>query len=285
LKHFPWPWLAAAGAGFAIGLTYAWVISPVRAVDITPDTLRTDVKDQYRATIASSYAATGNLERARARLALLGDADPVQELAAQAQRTLAAGASFQIAQELASLASDLRSGSSSVVLPTFTSTPAATPTRSPTPQFTPSSGGPGDLGEVSPTPALATAAPDTPTVRPTRTQAPAPGSAFALLNEDPVCDPALVEGLLQVMVLDDGGHPMPAVEITVTWDGGQERFFTGFKPEISDGYADFVMQPGTSYALIVARAGPPVSGLVAPSCPDAAGQTFLGGLKLKFQQP
>jgi len=73
MKHFPWEWLIAIIAGFALGLFYAWVLSPVRYTDTIPNTLRADFKDQFRIAIAASYASTHDLGRAKARLALLGD--------------------------------------------------------------------------------------------------------------------------------------------------------------------------------------------------------------------
>ena len=69
MRHFTWIMLLALGAGFGAGLYYAWVVSPLRWSDIAPDTLRADFKDQFRLAISSAYAATGNLDRARARLA------------------------------------------------------------------------------------------------------------------------------------------------------------------------------------------------------------------------
>jgi hypothetical protein len=100
-----------------------------------------------------------------------------------------------------------------------------------------------------------------------------------------VCDPSLPVGLLQVNVLDPTGDPLPGIEITITWNGGEERFFTGLQPEVGIGYADFVMSLDTSYALQVARLGAPVTGIRAPSCPGPGGSTFFGGLELTFQEP
>lgn len=126
---------------------------------------------------------------------------------------------------------------------------------------------------------------DTPTPRPTRTATPPPGTPFILLSQDTVCNPNLTDGLLQISILDNRHHQMPGVEIDITWNGGEEHFFTGFKPEIANGYADYVMQPGISYSLRVAGAGTPVSNLSAPSCTDSSGQNYNGGLHLTFQQP
>jgi hypothetical protein len=288
MKHVSWAWFAALIAGFGIGLFYAWEVAPRRYVDTTPDTLRSDYKENFRTAIAAAYAGTGNLDRARARMALLGDSNPVQELTAQAQRMLAAGGSFQVAQELAALASDLQAGISNIIVPTSTSAP---------PTFalsTPSATGesPALTGTLrTPIQPAATETPpsptevNTPTPRPTRTPVPTPGAPFKLLNQDSGCYPNLTEGLMQITVVDNHKRPMPGVEITVTWSSGEEHFFTGFKPEIGDGYADYVMQPGVTYSLLVARAGAPIRGLVAPACTDAGGQAYAGGLKLTFQQP
>ena len=248
--------------GFGIGLYYAWVIAPAQVADLAPDALRADFKDQYRVAIASAYAATGNLNRAQARLALLGETSSVNELAAQAQRYLAAGQSSQVAEDLARLATDLHGGVSSVQQ--IPSTPVAA--------LSPSSGSP--LASPIPTAstpspatsgAAATAKPETAPPPPSQTLAPTSTAPFIVLSQDPVCSTTLTPGLLQVTVFDHNRQPMPGIEITITWDAGEEHIFTGLKPEISAGYADFVMQSGTAYSLLVARSGSPVSGLSAPA--------------------
>ena len=273
-------------AGFALGLLYAWVISPTRFVDTTPDTLRADFKDQFRTAIAAAYSATHNLDRARARLVLLGDPDPIRALTAQAQRMLADGEPFETAQRVAQLATDLGSGIASIgpstaIPPTETIGPPTPTLSAKAINSIPAPLASSPTAEIVPTPETF----DTPTPRPSRTPIPTPASPFQLVSQDQVCNPNLTDGLLQVSVLDRNGHSMPGVEITLTWANGQESFFTGLKPEISNGYADYVMQTGISYSLRVANTGTPISGLAAPACPVAGGQTFTGGLKLTFQQP
>src|SRR5690349_24987934 len=86
MKRIPWDILLALLVGLALGLVYSWMIAPRGATDTQPRTLRADFKDQYRALIAAAYTATGNLPRARARLALLGDPDLLEALNGQAQR-------------------------------------------------------------------------------------------------------------------------------------------------------------------------------------------------------
>jgi hypothetical protein len=279
--------LLALMVGVGIGLLYAWVVSPIRYVDTTPNTLRADFKDSFRAAIAASYSATHNLERAKARLALLGDPNPAEALTAQAQRMLASGESFDTVQEVAALASDLGSGTASVSRSATAAPVTNLPTTAPT--MTPSLSATATIDlETLPAP-TETATPtlvfDTPTARPSRTSIPTASAPFELLSQDPVCNPNLTDGLMQVSVLDNHRHQMPGVEITISWSGGEESFFTGLKPEIADGYADYVMQPGVIYAVRVARSGTPISGLSAPSCPDSTGQTYVGGLKLVFRQP
>jgi hypothetical protein len=90
---------------------------------------------------------------------------------------------------------------------------------------------------------------------------------------------------MQITVVDKRGHQLAGIEIIITSSGGEEHFFTGLKPEIANGYADYVMQAGVTYTVRVGENGAPVQGLVAPVCPDANGQTYTGGLHLTFQQP
>jgi hypothetical protein len=283
VKRFPWEWALVLIGGFGLGLLYAWVIAPVHYVDTTPNALRADFKDRFRIAIAAAYAATHNLDRAKARLALLGDSDPVQELTAQAQRMLASGESFDQIQQLANLASDLKAGVAS--LPPSATAGLTVNTETGT---APPSGIETLSAVVEPPTIEPTDTPmilDTPTPRPTRTPVPTAGAPFFLVAEDIVCNPNLTYGLLQVSVMDNRRHQMAGVEIHISWNGGEEQFFTGFKPEIANGYADYIMQPGVTYTVRVGESGNPVPNLTAPTCPDTNGQTYTGGLKLVFQQP
>ena len=289
MKRQIWELLLALLAGLGLGLLYSWVISPVRYVDTTPNTLRADFKDQMRAAIAAAYATTGNLERARARLSLLGDADSIQALSAQAQQMLAAGDSGQSMQQIAQLASDL--GQPQVAaIPTNTLVPTATSisiaTSSSSNLTTATLVSTATAGTSTPE-QQATSTPNifaSPTARPTRTPTAAPGAPFELVSQDTVCDPNVQEGLLEVVLMDSRRRQIPGIEIVVTWDGGEDHFFTGFKPELGDGYGDYVMQTGIVYSVLVANEGTPVSNISAPSCNGDNG-TFTGAIKLTFQQP
>jgi hypothetical protein len=217
----------------------------------------------------------------------LQEPDPQQALVAQAQRALSAGLPFDHAQDLARLASDLQAGNSSITPAQSALLPPVSPTPFPSPAAT---------LDLTSTAAILTASPQAPqtspalpspgvTPSPTRTAMPSPSAPFRRISTRVVCETSMPAGLLQVIVLDRTGAPLPGIEITITWNGGEERFFTGLQPEISIGYADFLMSLNTSYAVQVARIGAPVTGIGAPSCPGSGGSTFIGGLELTFREP
>jgi len=249
MSRLPWAWLLALFLGAAVGLAAAWAILPPPLNGIAPDSLRPDFKDAYRDAIAAAYSATGDLQRARARLALLHDPNTVQtplpEVAATSfpSETSPADAA-QIATEDASR-----------------------------------------LGSATAAGATGTAQPSTPVLPITVTPRPSPSAPFQLVGREQICEPFLVDGLLKINVLDRTDQPMPGVEITVTWSNGEERFFTGLQPEISAGYADFVMEAGKTYAVRVARLGAPTTGISAPACQGDTGQSFVGGVELSFKEP
>jgi hypothetical protein len=294
-------------AGFGLGLAYSWLISPVSYVDANTALLRADFKDQYRIVIAASYSTSHDLARARARLELLSDTDPIGELSAQAQRMLGAGESFENVQPLAQLATDLQQGFAShsftsvpaantpFATQPFASTPFTAVSNTPnleTPLAEESASATTEFSEPTFTPTLSFAqtplAPQqifTSTPRPTSTPKPAVGAPFTLVGQDTVCDVNLKPGLLQFILMDSRRRQVAGIEIIVTWSQSEDRFFTGFKPELGDGYADFIMQANTVYSVRVVEGGSFVPNISAPTCTDANGGSYLGGLLLTFQQP
>jgi hypothetical protein len=290
--------LLALLIGLGLGLAYSWRISPVTYVDANPAILRADFKDQYRIVIAASYTSTRDLARTRARLELLGDADIVGELSAQAQRMVGAGESLVRIQPLAQLATDLQQGVASIpsTSTAFASTPFTNIIDTPitetiteeTPateiQITTEVTTPAPIASFAQT-ALAPAASATFAPRPTFTQVPPPGAPFALVSQDTICQPGSRSGLLQFILMDKRRKQIPGIEIIVTSIQGEDHSFTGFKPELGNGYADFVMQANTIYSVRVVEGGTSVPNISAPTCKDPNGTTYLGGLLLTFQQP
>jgi hypothetical protein len=257
-----WLALAAAlGVGLAAGLYYAWVVSPVKYVDTAPASLRRDFQDEYLALIASAYTGTGDLERARLRLGLIPEVNPAARLASLAQQRLAVGLPEREARALADLAAAL--GERPLAA-------ATTP-------------GPGASASAPPT-RTRTATPTLPPL-PTRTASPTPGAPFQLVDRDRVCDPDLAIPLIMVEVVDSAGQPVPFVEVLVIWDTGQDRFFTGFKPELGTGYGDFAMSEGLVYSVRLAAAPQTVTGLSVPECQASDEVAFPGSWLLTFAQP
>ncbi len=259
------PWLVVLLgllAGLAAGLYYAWAISPVRYFDTAPTTLREDYLEDQSALIALAYAASGDLERARARLDLLPFSDPAAELGALAQRRLATGHPESEARALAQLAADLGERPTPFVPDSGRDTP--TPPRPPEPTATPTA---------------------TRTPVPTRTPTPTPGAPFDLSAQEKICNPALGEPLIQVEVYDAAESPVPGAEVRVVWDNGQDRFFTGLKPEINLAYGDFTMTEGVAYTVQLVGSDDLATGLLAEDCQAEDGTLYLGSWYLRYDQP
>ena len=289
-------------AGLGLGLVYSWKLSPITYVDANPAILRTDFKDQYRVVIAAAYASSLDLPRARARLELLSDTDPIGELSAQAQRMASAGESFEDTQLLAKLATDLQQGYASNALPSaptmntpFIGTPFVAETSTPGMGTTISEGPIPTTTEFSEPAIIPTLSFDqtplvpqelsTPTPRPTAAPTKGINIPFTLIGQDTVCDKELLPGLLQFILMDSHRNQTPGIQIIVTWDEGEDNFFTGFKTEVGDGYADFIMQADTVYSIRVLDGGSFVPNISAPTCTDTNGGKYPGGMLLTFQQP
>lgn len=260
--------------GIAGGLYYAWAIDPVEYTDTSPASLRADFKAAYLTLIASAYAADGDLGRAQARLALFPDPDPSESLAILAQQLLAAGVPSSEARAVALLSSDLE-GAGATVSPGIPSASSPAHTLTPTARA---------IGAPSRTPTRTPTrtATRTPTRARTRTPTLAPASAFELESRQSVCDADLVAPLIQVVITAASGDPIPGVEIVVVWDEGEDHFFTGLKPELGLGYADFTMTPGVAYTLQLPGSGEPVTGLQVESCVGDDGQVYPGSWRLVF---
>ena len=68
--------LIAILVGIGLGLLYGWLVSPVRYVETTPDTLHMQYKTDYVLMAAEVYNADKNLETAVRRLGALGNTSP-----------------------------------------------------------------------------------------------------------------------------------------------------------------------------------------------------------------
>jgi hypothetical protein len=334
-RQKPWYLLTGLILGLIIGLVYAWLISPVQYVDTPPSALRSEAKDQYRILIALSYGVTGDLTRAKARLAVLDSdgkmvnglaVDPLptsaQWLAAQAQRALAEGRPQTEVQALGLLASAL--GEKPTPLPSLTPTsspsplpsqtltsapPTLVPSQTPLPpsatlassQTPPPIASPtvaiqasptaNDVGVVTASPSGAPTNPiqeeiqlhdATPVLIQTPSRTPLP--TYDIQSRKLVCDPGLGKSQIQVQVKDAAGNGVSGVKILIDWEGGQDTFTTGLKPEMGRGYADFTMTPGLVYTLRLTDSGQPLSGLKPEECQTSRGNKYWGTWLLTFSQ-
>ena len=289
----PWYLFTGLFLGLVIGLAYAWTFQPVRYIDTAPVFLRANFKDEYRALVSVAFMASGNLVRAEQRLGTLQDVDLVGVLALQAGRWPMEGRPASESQALAALAAtlleaanvDMTSQTPAVGGIDSEKPPEPTLTATPPPvEASPTSGVPTASATTPPANRQST-----PTLLPTRTPTATPGGAFALDEQTLLCDTDPGQPLIVFDVLDASGNPVPGIEISVTWASGEERFFTGLKPEFGLGYADFTMTQGERYTVQL-QASPaggagslPVTGLVASEC-EQDGKRFWGVWKLVFAQ-
>ena len=244
--------------GLALGVYYAWVVNPVEYLETSPAALQDEYKADYYNLIALAYSSTENLERAQSRLASIPDPNHASTLSQLAQTRLAAGRPENEVRALAMLAAALGER------------PA------------PSSGTSTPESENSPTPTR------TATItRPPRTNTPTatPGAPFEVVEKELICDDELTTPLIKIEVVDASGDPVAGVEVLVVWDEGEDHFFTGLKPELGVGYADFAMQVGVSYTLQLVDSDIPITGLSAEECTGEDDELFPGSWLLTFQQP
>ena len=289
-KRGHWYLLTGFLLGAALGLVYAWMISPVRYVDTSPSALSDAYKDQYRLMIAMAYQADFDLGRAQERLKLVDTANPASELAAQAQRMQASNASPQAVRALALLAYSIGKPEQAIANAAATRTAAASqPPSAGTHQPTAESPSvetslPGqtalppsatvDLAEAirtatqplptstsiattahTPSPTVTITPLPTLTVRPNNTPLAVPDATFSLTDQKEVCDSGTPGGLIQIYVIDAKSQSLPGVKITVFWQDKSDTFYTGLVPEISLGYADYQMKAGVIYLVKASEYG------------------------------
>jgi hypothetical protein len=217
--------LVTMGLGLAGGLAYAWILSPIDVYDAEPDTLRTHDKLVYLALVGDLYAAQGDLTRAKAELAELGIEAEGSVLTGFIEQHLDAGGTTEEVRNLARLAEAL--GASGGVLSVFAAEPTLT---------------------LEPTATAVVGIEASPTAGASRTPVP----TFRLVEQTAVCAEPGSPGQISVWVRDAEGGQLAGVEVVVSWATGQDRFFTGLRPERGEGYADFEMEPGLEYEVSVA---------------------------------
>lgn len=268
--------------GIAAGLSYAWVVNPVVETDTEPWQLRENDRAQYMVAVMLQYAHDGNLDRAIQRLiSLRVQGDPIQGVADTAcqlattgyveddsgLRGIRAMMAFYQLQGKTGCADTLVPAQAAepttlveVIVPTATLVPP--PTKTPT---------------LPP--------PDRPSPTPVRIIVPTspPQSDFIIVNAATFCDRNLA-GLIEVYVQDEGGNGLPGLEIRARWDTGEDRFFTGLKPERGVGYADFRMEEGREYLVDMPGLSDPTDQpLAAAACTTPEGDRSITSYRVVFR--
>lgn len=236
--------------GTVAGLSWAWLVAPRQPAGSSPAQLNIQDREIYLRLVADSYAADGDPSLAAQRLAALGP-DGRSQLAALVAGDLGDARASGEVTRLATLAVALGIDSPAVAL--------LAPPR-PLPPAT-----------ADPTAAIEA----TPTSQPTDGQ-----PRFRLVDRGPLCNPGEPAGRIEILVVDTVGEPLPGLVVSVTWNEGQDAFYTGFDAARGPGYADFDMEPDIVYAVAIADDEPSAVDLQIHACPDGK----AGGWRLEYQE-
>jgi hypothetical protein len=241
--------------GFIFGLYYAWEISPIDPKDARPTDLEPQFQVEYETLIALAYVNTGNISRAVRRVDEFPGLNSADTLQALAQQLLADGRSEEDVLAVAQLASALSNPTKPTPIPQkaqITATPTIPPTSTQTPL-------------------------------PIQTQTSTPIPVYQLYSQEKICDPAFDPPLIQVLIFDAAGDPVPGVEVLIIWGQGEDHFFTGLKSEIDPGYGDFAMNPGITYSVLIAGSGQTITDLESEEC-TRDDEVYPGSWLLTFEK-
>jgi hypothetical protein len=258
--------------GLGLGLMLTWVVWPVQYYDTDPVDLRPEHKEDYIVLVGAAYAVDGDLARAEARLAKLEEKDVGSVMAELAEKYVREGRDVEETRGLAKLADALGVSTSAMLVYIVTPTPL--------PTFIPEGT---SIALGPPPPVVPTPASPATAGLPGATAT--PEAAFHLLEKRRFCEDQ-GGGRILVYVRDEEEQGLPNVRITISWPEGEDEFFTGLKPEEDLGYADFAMQQGIMYNLVVGGAEG-VGGLntefSAADCPNTE-QPVPSSWQLVFQR-
>ena len=254
--------ILAVAVGLAGGLLYAWVLAPVTYTSSSPDALDLQDKMAYLAVIGDLYVSEGDQEWAKRRLAELGVEADGPVLAALIEEYLDTGGPVEDVRNLARLAQDL--GASGGVLLVF--------------------GLPPGRPEQETEGAIRVAETPLPSPSPFFPSTPAP--AFKLIEQTATCAAPGQSGTIVVRVRNTEGTGMAGLEVSISWANGEDRLFTGLRPERGNGYADFDMNPHIEYDVSLAGARSDTArGLSADLEPGVCPTTSLSlNWQVVFQQ-
>ncbi len=280
--------------GVVLGVLFGWILFPVEPIDLAPETLRDDFKDEYRELIAFAYLSNGDIGRAESLLNLLGEDNHARTLEIQAQEAMGQFGQEHIVRALGLLAEKLmiqaeitpqldlteQSQVDSLVSPTASLEGGGEETAEP--QETARST---EVLTATPTPTgiflpTATQIPtDTPTAAPDATEE--AETFFLVIKQEKICDSQENIPRLEIYVFSNNKQ-IPWVEIEVNWVSGSNRFFTGLNPEKGPGYADFVMDQQIFYNLSLSESSETLEDISWAECEGDDGINWWGSWEIHF---
>ncbi|MBN1429371.1 MAG: hypothetical protein JXB07_13440 [Anaerolineae bacterium] len=275
-QGFPWiPLLFGLVIGLIGGVYYAWYLNPVSLTNVSPRQLDAEDQQTYISLVSAAYLQDTNLDRARERLKTTGAHDVISLVVSQSNMAYLGGQEFE-ARPLTILAEAL--GGDPLGSGVFTGTLAPTSVAVvPSATFE---------GVVSPTPSptvvTATPFPIRATVTPTEILIP-PDTRLKLVALNPICKDDHPPGLIEIYVNDINGEGIPAIAILVEWAEQQATFFTGLKPDIDPGFADFQMEPNKTYTITLQGLAEPVYGIDSRACETPLGTAQMRTYQLVYE--
>lgn len=272
--------LAGLVTGIGAGLFIAWVLAPVQEFNTAPAQLHPEDKAHYAVAIMLAYEYDSDLVTVVNRLSALDvGGDPIQYIADTACDLARSGyvdsnAGLRAVRTMKTFYQlQGRTGCADTLIPDVEApriveviVPTATPTLTPPPSKTP-------------TPEVA-ASPTATGVRLVPTTPPQRAYEGSIVNT--FCDLEL-NGLIEVRVRDLGSEAIPGERIRVQWDGGEDTFVSGLKPERGADYADFQMEAGVSYLISMPGLSDPISQpIVATTCFTPGGDEAITSYRVVF---
>lgn len=242
--------LASALTGLCLGLILAWSSLPATPPGAA-GVLREMPPEDHAALVAQAWSVDGDRARAmeRLRAAIPLGTDPARHMAEMACRL----ASTDFVNDSAGLRTlrkmqnfyqvEGQPGCADTLLPSLDGAAVLLLDSSPTPRPSPSLAPP---PSKTPMAILTPEASSAATAVPTSTETDA--GRFELAGLGAHCD-AAQPATLEVYVQERDGRGIAAMALRVRWSGGEDRFYSGLKPERGTGYADFTMEPGRRYVI------------------------------------
>lgn len=108
------------------------------------------------------------------------------------------------------------------------------------------------------------------------------GSSYSIVEEQNICENASEAPLLKLFVLDSEGLAASGIRLLLKSEGGDVDTFTGLRPELGVGYAEFDLFPGEQYVLVI-QDEESLRGIKTPFCAIDGGEEFWGSLLLTLR--